>query len=130
MKKSYFQAIVMLMVFSVFGNATVFAKTSPPKNNALFATSTRNVFSNPLRGTKTVGAVANNSYWQKQRAKGYVDFTHFYAFLVTAPPTADATLVYAGTATLASLTVTGKVIKQHHSFNTKVIAKGTLLFLL
>ena len=56
MKKSYFQAIVMLMVFSVFCNASLFAKTTPPKNNTFFARPTHVVFG-ITSGTKTAGTI-------------------------------------------------------------------------
>jgi hypothetical protein len=80
MKKPYFQAIVMLMVFSIFCNATLFAKITQPKNNTLFTRTTHVVFGNTSGGTKMEGTVLKNSYWQTQRAKGYVDFTHCSLF--------------------------------------------------
>jgi len=60
MKKSYFRAIVMLMVFSVFCNASLFARTTHSKNKALFARTTHVVFGNTSGGTKTAGTIELN----------------------------------------------------------------------
>jgi len=50
----------MLMVFSVFCNASLFARTTHSKNKALFARTTHVVFGNTSGGTKTAGTIELN----------------------------------------------------------------------
>ena len=76
MKKSYINSIVMLMVFSVFCNTNLFAKTTPSKNNAFFARTANIVFGNTFGGTKIAGAVVNNCNRQIPNANRYLDFTN------------------------------------------------------
>ncbi len=57
MKKTYFLTILMLTVFSVFCNASLFARTTPSKNNAFFARTTHVVFGNTSGETEKASTI-------------------------------------------------------------------------